>query len=454
MENNKAYLKNIHWVFFIAIAYSALVTFGQPWLLRQLEPRTTILILFSLQSSLMYGALGIATAKWKGVLIAWVAIMALQLANFILPSSSSLNVPVFFLFFFLSPVPLVVFIVLQAGWSKRILVVYPGILAVIMATSISANPRYQVFSLFRSIAFRSGSTLDVFSFISATAALVFSIIAICELLNYARGKNYTGKSTLLNLGNDYPKLNSLISFWALKVVLLLLLIRSTAPLNFFRSFADNKPMALFYLCISIVSVLSAAGAALFLTWYLRKFLLEYFITFNIPSKFLYWLSLLPVIGFIAFLIIQANTEKQERYHQKTATIGSFAASSAAAVTTLFFIGLFIRLLMQIGEGDPIFIVSLVISALLFIWLMTDKTGYYVSLVLMLLAVVILMAVGIKFGIAGEEISLPWGLLLFNLAQLIFIYPIYHFDNFLYIPAEIPEPELSSDYILSDLDPAQ
>jgi amino acid transporter len=181
--------------------------------------------------------------------------------------------------------------------------------------------------------------------------------------------------------------------------------------------------------------------ALFIAWYLRKFLIEYFITYGIRSKFLYWLCIVPVIGFIVFAILQADNTRQERHSQKVDSMGDFAGSSNTAITAIFFFAIVIRLIMRIAGGDQVFIFSLGISILLFIWVISSRMGYYVSLVIagigILGVIVATQLISSDSDSVAEVLGIYFGLLLLYVIQLVFIYPVYHFENFEYIPAEDP-----------------
>lgn len=458
MENNKAYLRNIHWVFFIAIAHGLVYVFFQSWLIRQFEfsNRTPFYIASVLYALLFYTALGCLTSKWKEALIACgISLLPTTIDFLFLPASFNLTVRI--TSFLFGPLPLLLFIALQTGWQKKLVGTYFLLLA---ATGIFSLGFYAPGN--EALRSFSGPSLNFDTLLSLglwMAVFVFQVIVVGELLNYLRGKHNAGSTVLLNLGNDYSKPNNLITFWVLKTMLIVLFLGSARAMDSYikisardYSFFKHKDANEFYLYTSVIHTLSFVAIALFLAWYLRKFVLENFITWNVQSKFLYWLSMVPVIGFIVFVLLQLDNPKQHRYSNKVATIGSFASGSTAAITTIFFIGLFIRLIMRISDGDITFIVSLILSVLLFIWLMADKTGYYVSLGLVALALFIIIVAGFWLrttGDLGEEFPLVFALLLFNLVQLILIFPVYHFDQFEYIPAEDPHPEPVGEHLFPD-----
>jgi hypothetical protein len=459
MENNKAYLKNIHWVLLIAVAASLLSVYSHRWMtgLFSYSSRAPLFILAALSSLLLYTALVIVTFKWKEALIAWGAGLLLSAIKFFLLSPADFNLPVNALLFLLSPVPLFIFLALQVGWQKKLLGIYFLLLAAMRISTLSFYAPMGISEALQIFTFEPESPRKIYSVISQTASFIFLFIVINELLNYARGKNYTGKAVLLNLGNDYSRINSLLTFWILKTTLIVLLAGSTSAISNYLKIpfrgmfqASHKPLSQFLFYTGIIDILSFTAIALFLSWYLRKFVLESLITYNIPSKLLYWLTLLPLIGFFVFLAAQSGNEKQEGYNEKVTTIGRLAASSSVAVTTVFFIVFIIRLLLRIGGGDTLLIFSLIISVILFTCMMFYKTAFYVSIGLTLLVLA-----GITAGIiwsriteaSGENLPLLFFLFLFNLVQLIFLFPVYHFDQFRYIPGENPDPEPGEEQLL-------
>ena len=82
-------------------------------------------------------------------------------------------------------------------------------------------------------------------------------------------------------------------------------------------------------------------------------------------------------------------------------------------------------------------------------MISDKIGYYVYLsicTLALLGVTILVFVG-DWGYGSVAIPIIFALLLYNLAQLLMLFPVYYFSEFEYIPAENPNPEPEGEFRL-------
>jgi hypothetical protein len=453
MENNKAYLQKIHWVFLLAIGYSVLFVATSEWMGRAIFEKRSFLLFSIFHISFLFAALGIITSKWKETLIAGGIGILILVAEFFLLPDKSMSLKVSFLRLLLSYIPLFVFMVLSFGFNQKLL---PAILLIIAAVHIRLLADYSqqglddfLNKISRIVEYRRKpeTLFYIISAICRTAVFVFQIILLFEVMNYLKGNKYAGKTFLLNLGNEYKKINSLIVFWVCRVMFIVF-IAGTA--SFVKNYAyifgrrleifQNKNTLLFFRYMGIFNLIIIISTALFFAWYLRKFLLEYFITYNIRSKFLYWLLLLPFIGLIAFVIINADAAEQKQYNQKVNTIGQFAASSAAAVTTLFFIGYTIRLMSSFG-GETIYIIYAVTSILLLIWLMASKAGYYVTLSLNVLFMAACIAAMLFVKSDGPPILPLFPFVLASMIQMVLIFPIYHFDEFEYIPAENPIVEM-------------
>ncbi len=448
MENNKAYLKKIHWVFLIGFVSVLLEIFLKKWFESVSSGRTAYIILYSISFSCLYASLGIATSKWKETAIAWgievLIYYAFQL--FLFDEESLYNVYIRFVYFILYSFPIVVFFALQYGWTKKLISIYFACIALSCVSSLSFYAHEAIKTAVRSFRDYPDAGMNFFIGLSKTAGTVFTIICLCELNNFMLGKKDTWKTALLNPGNEYSKLNSLITFWMMKVMLLIIVAGAGYYIyNYLGSITNTYRLTngntiqlrQYYHIIGIIYILSFVATTLMFVWYLRKFLLEYFISYNISSKFLYWISLFPFIGSFVFAILQLHDTKQGVYEEKVHTIGNFAASSSTAITTIFIIIYFLRLIFRIEGGNGIFIASIIASFLLFFWFISDRTGYYVILGLTMLVLAGLLVVIFIGHWETPVIPLAFSLFLFNIIQLVLTFPVYHFEEFEYITAENP-----------------
>lgn len=454
MENNKSYLQKIHWVFLIGAVYALFRLYIWPefFLNTSVEAQYQYLFTGAFNLGLFYSALGVITSKWKEAAIAFGTALAIILVEaFTLKLSYNLTSRLVLLLVY--SVPPFIFVALQTTVKEKLWQLFIITFFLSLAFSLSFYSQMSMKPVVNLLSNGPGYFIGFFLiFTSATCFFVFEIIAICEVINYMQGKNYTNKATLLNLGNDFNKLNSILTFWAVKVATFMIIISAAAALNNYiiltgesrqYEFLYNQDPGLlkYYQYTGILNAVSFAGLALFAAWYLRKFLIETFISYGIHSKFLYWLSLLPVIGFLTFLIVQFDTTKRNRYHEKMDSLGSFASSSTTAVTGVFFLLIIIRLLLRLTDGDRSSIIGLGIAILLFIWMISSKTGYYAGMIITALGIVTVTVLSFVMDSGSEltgSFAVLYGLLLLQLVQLILIYPVYHFEEFQYIPAEDPD----------------
>jgi hypothetical protein len=470
MENNKAYLQKMPWVFLLGILNTAAVYLIYPWLYDPSKgytaPGMLENIAYLLLPSMIYVSLGIITSKWKEAAIAYAVFLVINSVYIFVftPNGASTDAVIKFtlttrlIMFFIYPIPIFVFIVLQTGLVKRLWMLYPIIFFLFLAFSLDSytTQSMQPVAYFFSSDMRD-IALAIFSFLVKVAFFVIEVLAVCEMVNIGNGKTYTNKPTLLNLGNEYDsKLSNILTFWALKLCLLMVILGSAAAFTQILQLMErdsyftgnNADLRKYFIYTSFFSAVSFACLAIFIAWYIRKFLLEVFVSYGIHSKFLYWFSFLPLLGFFGFLVVQLENIKHEKYNQKVSSIGTFAASSTAGVTGIIFFFLGVRLIMQMVAGDPAYIVSVIISGALFVWLMASTTGYQVSIWLAGVGLFFMILIGLLSKTTSsstqETYGLMYALILANLVSLIFIYPVYHFEEFQYMPSEDPQPIAPGD----------
>lgn len=451
MKNNTAYLKNIHWVLLIAVAAGLTSVYVSPWVSESLQSANRIyssIILSFLFLGIAYAGIGVVTIRWKELLIAFI-ISEVIFIGYLLVAGDNYSGTGYLLiiYYFLAPVPLTVFICLQVGWNK-IIAAYLGILLASVILLMSSFDDGQILGLNSLISSRHDLWRDIIRIILYIPIRVFYVIFICELLNYLRSDSKKPNTLLLNLGNEYGRLNGFISFWVVKTSLLLLALGTANYLKILRQSTSykfgydgsNEGYRLYLLIIGFVTIVGALFLALFTAWYLRKLLLEYFIGYNVQSKFLYWLALIPFIGFLSFLFMETNQTKEQNYNEKVTSLGNFAASSTTAISVIAFIGMFLRLVFRLSNTDSTVAISVVIACLLFTWMIYSQVAYYLNAVVILLALAAIIVYTFISGYLIDDLIGFFALLVIGLAQLILFLPIYHFDKFFYTPGENPEPE--------------
>jgi hypothetical protein len=454
MKNNTAYLKNIHLALLLAVAYGLIAIYLSPYIYELFGTANRIyssIILSALYTAIIYAGIAVVTSKWKELLIAFILAEAIFVGYLLFEVKDSNNGgygygPI--IYFFAVPIPLTIFICLQIGWNRQIIWVYLGVLLatlVLLMTSIEDGQFFRLTSFVRSGHYIWYDLLRLFFFI---ATRLFQVIFICELLNWLRSDSKKPKTLLLNLGNEYGRFNGFIAFWVMKTSLLLLAVGTANYLKIlmeaftykYGKYDGTDGYRIYIMIIGFVSIVGAILLALFAAWYLRRLLLEYFITYNVQSKFLYWLALIPFIGFLSFLFMETSQNKEQNYNEKVASIGNFAASSTTAISIIAFTGMFLRLIFRISNIEGSVVLSIVLACLLFTWMIYSPAAYYINGVVILLALAAILVYTFMGRYVIEELIAFFGLLVVALAQLVLFLPVYHFDKFFYTPSQNPEPE--------------
>lgn len=271
------------------------------------------------------------------------------------------------------------------------------------------------------------------------------IICLCEAINYLQKKDYGKKLTLLNLGNTYTRPSGILLFVILHLSFLVLPAGIFGHIEYYVEVLGGRwdqyiipAYTKFYRVYGLFHLLFQLAAILFFAWYHRKFLLEAFINFNVRSRFVYWLAMIPVIGLIAFVIAIAVGRQNNTYKRKLESLEQLGSSRVGAVTAIILAILGIRLIANLVQGSSAAIIADLVSFILVIWMMSSVIGYWVLLTLNI-ALVLLTCTAPFYLDPGSDIQLgimlPYGLL--GIVQAVLILPVYHFTQFEYIPAEDP-----------------
>jgi hypothetical protein len=242
----------------------------------------------------------------------------------------------------------------------------------------------------------------------------------------------------------YDKAGTIITFWIYKTGLLLIALGAAINMKFFLHFdftsLQNENYNQYIKISGALSLAGSIGLTIFGAWYIRKLLLEYFITYNVQSKTLYWLAIIPFLGFLSFLFMETKQVNQQNYKGKVRSISNFAGSSTIAVTIIALVPLILCLVFGITGATPFVYISLAIVCLLFTVMTFSRAGYYFTAIIIFLALVAVLVAAYLSASTIEELSSYYFLLLIGLGQLIMFLPLYHFNKFFYTPAEDPEPE--------------
>lgn len=437
MENNKGYLRQFGIIFIIsAIAgIASVVIIGNKLLVKPDSGfyyqfiRLSPIVLYFINT-------GIATEKWKAVTGSIVSFTIIIIAEHFLFTAKNhpeiSNGWAYFLQDFFYLLPYFIFFLFIKTETKKLLIIFFVLMLVFGTTGL-----YQSQDGFEWISELFSVHLNIPEKAWAVSRYIISqllhVILMCELLNYAIGKADNFQPRLINPGNEYNKLNSTILFWSLKTFLYLSVLGCMVMLRsysgFFNDYYDSSYSFLkwYYL----FNMLMTTGMLLACAWYLRKFLLEYFLVYNFSSRFLYWLLLLPVIGFFVWLILLADSEKQTAYKDRKKSMEDLAASNAGGIIVVFIVLIILRLFISLMSGQTGAFFTNLLTGLLF-WLLTSsRAGYYINLYLNFLLLVAFMV--LPFFDAQKDITaILFPLLLLNTVQLVLIFPAFHFDAFSYI----------------------
>lgn len=448
MENNKTYLQRIHWAAAIALAFYLLIVLVFSDSLMPIPTKYFYELLAVGSLVCPFIAIGVVIRNWKAPAIAGVVALALYFINQNISYNTGRSEIHLFLSLLLHPLPMVLLVILHTGWTGKVGMIY---LLCLLASGLGGG---QLISLFEGLDLIRNR--HVSSFIDFTCYIgVFAghVIFVCEIINFSNGKTHYGKTRLLNLGNIYPKNNTVLALWCIKAALwghaIAGMLRFESLMERFQK-AGRKTgnfvseiftveISFYHYLTAILAILSWIAAGLLLAWYLRKFMLEAFVSFGLRSKLIYWLSFLPFIGFLFFAFSIGGARQQQLYIEKKASIEQFANDNPISITFAFLLLVAIRLFMLLSRSDTIGLISLVITVILFLWMTKQKIGFYVYLYLNL----VLLAVGLVAMFFAQWPPQPTSLLmesvLLGAMQLIYLFPAYHFEEFEYIPAGDPEP---------------
>lgn len=448
MENNKSYLRHFGVLFLLFISVSVLVV----WQITGQRPDSynqfglfTIIVEF-LPGILTLAVVGFATGNRSAAIGSIILLVVLKTVLFLLrpefnqESGQGLK---FWLNQLVFLCPYMLFLVMTKPETKRIPLLLIFTLLVygdnnMFAAMQGLEKINDLFDLEWNI------PAYIPYFFSYVLSLVIHFLLLCELVNYGKGKTAGYRPRLLNPGNEYSKLTGTLIFWSLKLFIVLSVIGCPFTLESFVRFMVREEFShvrdmdylQWYYLLSILATIPLMFCA---AWYLRKFMIEYFITWQHSSRLLYWFLLLPVLGFLGWLIMIVDSDKNHTFAERKKTLGDFSSSSKNGIITVFLILLALRLLLTLSTGQVGSILAVVLSAALFFAMISSRGGYYLNLYLNLLVMVILLLV-LFFGkgAGGDYILLFYPLILFNMIQIILIFPALHIEAFDYISYEEEE----------------
>lgn len=445
MENNKNYLRHFGLLFLLFAITSALVV----WQIYDQRPDSydqfsffTIIVEY-LPGIITLAAVGFAMELRVQALSAILISVALRTALYLLrpgsgQDSESGSSPglLFWLNQLTFLLPYILFLVLSKPNRKQVPLMLAGIFLLYGDNNIyfAGQGLERIFN-----AFDSGWKVPFYVpyFFAYLAGFVVHFIMLCELVNAGRGKTGGYRPRLLNPGNEYSMLSGTLLFWSIKLFIVLTVIGCSFMLeNLLRHLRGSEYDYLqnlkFLKWYYLLTVLATVPLLLCTAWYLRKFLVEYFMNWQHTSRLLYWLLILPGIGLFAWLVMLTFGERNRSFEERKKTLGEFAGSTKNGIIAVFSILLGLRLLLTLASGPSASILTVIISAALFFAMVSSRGGYYFNFYLNLAALVAILVYVVTGNESGDGIMMVlYPLVLFNLVQVVLFFPALHIEAFEY-----------------------
>jgi hypothetical protein len=443
MENNKTYLRHFGLIFLISALSFILLN-----VISGIKPeeynrnRFFIIFLQSYPVLLFFINTGIATQKWKAAAGSMGIFILVLTSEYIFYSQKwddhMSRILIFILQELLYIIPFFVFFLFVKTDRKKLPFIFLGLLLMIgMAGAYQSEKSMEWLSRLFSINLHISRY--IFSFVVSVTEQIMIVVLMCELLNYAQGKSKGFQTRLINPGNEYNKLNASVIYWSFKSFLYVSILgclgKTITYIDVFNN--HDKYILSFVKWPYLITLLFTPFFLFALAWYLRKFLLEFFISYNFTSRFLYWFLLLPGLGFLAWLVILTDSNKQTAFKQRQQSIEKFSADSSFSIVVVFTVLIILQFILSIAAEQWQVIFPLIVTAVFFAMMVISRTGYYFNLwfnFVVLAIFTIFLVIGTKKDIT----PLFYPLVLLNTVQLILIMPAFHFGAFNYISYENDE----------------
>jgi hypothetical protein len=448
MENNKSYLRQLTPAFLIILVASIVIELLQHNVFGNGPAsynRVAIFLYFSIAPLALFVSLGMMTNKWTPAIGSFAIYIALQAAQYFYLqkffTSHQMNTVLYTVIIEVMYIlPFFAFFIFCKTLPSKFGVIVFALMAMQMGGILIYRADDGVEMVEKLFRFRFDIPGYIFSSLSLTVGFMLRLIILCELLNYSAGKSKNWNMRLLNPGNEYQKTPSAILFWVLKSSIYFTLLGMIAYMRTFDDYFGRSYGNIGYFKWQLIlSFLFVLPLYLAVAWYLRKFMLEYFATYNITSRFLYWFLLLPGIGFIAWLVANADTQQQKTFEARELSIKKFSTAPIDGIIGLYVVFILIRIIFGVTNHlNGAFIVVILLSAGIFFWMVKSIIGYYFNLwVTILFFCLILLMLLTDTREASYYLLYP--LLFMNAVQLFLVLPAFHFDAFSYLSYEPEKP---------------
>lgn len=446
MIDNKGYLRSVGYVFLLAllggvcfVLLSRLandIPFSRPLhvyrILQQLLP-----VAFSM------ACLGLATGKWRAAAGTFATFLVLVAAQIVMIKKETIAFDSgwwMLIQIVVYQLPLVLFFVFAGAPAAK----FPLIIFFILMSSGLSSIFYMEdgLSLIAGRLFQMDTTLPRYAGTILSAVIRHTIFAIlvCELLNYAGGKNDGFHRRIINPGNEYDKVNGTVAFWTIKAFMVMVVLGIYGMLRAFVEFSgrSDSGFQVFMKWYTLFEIISASALLAAAAWYLRKFLLEFFFSHGVSSRFLMWFTQWPLLGFFGWLGVIGQGEKRHDFKSRRTVLESFDANGPNNVATVMMVLVGLRLLLSLFSGSPETIITGILSAAMLFWLINSISGYQFNLYAVCFVMGLLLVLPL-FNTDRAELLIYYPLLALNLAQIIMVHPVLHFGSFNYISYEEDRP---------------
>ncbi len=246
---------------------------------------------------------------------------------------------------------------------------------------------------------------------------------------------------MLNFNNNYSKTVATILFYSFKLAIYHTISFISAFSMSNLPFGSNLMFGFQEIIFNIISLILCC-------WYFRKFLTEFFITYNTLPSWLYWLCLVPFFDYLTWPIILLTLNKKNTISQKTELFQQENKNHGIAIlitiinciTTIItfeFYDYFSNYLPSEKDSNiPYMLVIFAVSSSIFLIYLLVKSfiGWKVVLTIQVILFIIIAPISF-FSQHGQDFMMLKAKILLSAFFIYSILPIFHLDEYWYIGEE-------------------
>lgn len=265
-------------------------------------------------------------------------------------------------------------------------------------------------------------SISIFQTLSYSVPFIFVYILFSELILFIERKDGENTFLKINLTTTYTKLSASVIFYSLRLLYFSLSFGILAKVlrDFMNNNNNNSLITYIYLVFGLFTWFV-------LLWYLRKFLLEFFLSQGWSISWKYWSLYLPLVGGIIWLINIFKMKTALPEENRISLFERMKKNKNDGLKTLIVLLQVIFLAISVGNsyGDPSMIViipGIISIALIIIYFQAPQMLYGILGFSILGFLIIMMAGAYKNPVIGPTFFLTLG-------QLFLLYPLFHLDQF-------------------------